>query len=82
MVIKKSLFVTYEEVLEFHVKLTIERFIDQEKGSGFMYLIINTAPRGGTCTLNPPPGRLLQADPDDIDPVTGKVWLFVKFLFS
>ncbi|XP_068216780.1 polycystin-1-like protein 2 [Palaemon carinicauda] len=72
MVIRNELFMTYKDVLEFHVKLTIVRHVDKEKGQGFMYLLINTPPGKGKCTLSPPKGRLLTNNPAELDPVTGE----------
>ncbi|XP_066983276.1 polycystin-1-like protein 2 [Macrobrachium rosenbergii] len=72
MVINNELFTAYNDVLEFHVKLTIMRLVDKEKGEGLMYLLINTPPGRGQCTLSPPKGRLLAENTSDIDPATGK----------
>nr|XP_027215322.1 uncharacterized protein LOC113808185 [Penaeus vannamei] len=72
MVIVKKLFTDFPDVLEFHIKMGVVRVMDGEVGVGTMFLLINTPPEGGTCTLHPPPNRVLAVDGDTpIDPETG-----------
>ncbi|XP_063604126.1 uncharacterized protein LOC134779789 [Penaeus indicus] len=72
MVIIKQLFLDFPDVLEFHIKMNVVRVMDSEVGVGTMFLLINTPPEGGTCTLTPPPNRVLIVDETTpIDPETG-----------
>ncbi|XP_037775734.1 uncharacterized protein LOC119572872 [Penaeus monodon] len=72
MVIVKQLFQDFPDVLEFHIKMNVVRVMDSEVGVGTMFLLINTPPEGGTCTLTPPPNRVLVVDETTpVDPETG-----------
>ncbi|XP_043232398.1 uncharacterized protein LOC122386826 [Amphibalanus amphitrite] len=57
--VKKDLYSDYPDIVEFRVKVSVTRLNDGETGVATMYLLLNQAPMGGTCTVTPPEGRVV-----------------------